>query len=123
MKALILALSLLAGCAMFTQPGTIPVSQQLSPAAQTAQTAINEANILLTAAANVIAQNVVDGISTKAEGQKQLDQVRTYAAQVDRAKRLLDSGDIVAAKDQAELASKLIVALHREVASRARKPS
>jgi hypothetical protein len=87
---------------MFTQPGTVPVSEKLSPAAQSAQTAINEANILLTAAANVIAQNVVDGISTKDEGQKQIDQVRTYATQVDRAQKLLESGDIVSARNQAE---------------------
>jgi hypothetical protein len=122
MKAALLALALLAGCAMFTQPGTVPVSEKLSPAAQSAQTAINEANILLTAAANVIAQNVVDGISTKDEGQKQIDQVRTYATQVDRAQKLLESGDIVSARNQAELAQKLIATLHREVAARARKP-
>lgn len=122
MRTALFAVLLLTSCAMFTQPGTVPVSEKLSPAAQAAQTTINEANILLTAAANVIAQNVVDGISTKDEGQKQIDQVRTYAAQVDRAQKLLESGDIVSAKNQAELAQKLIVTLHREVAARARKP-
>jgi hypothetical protein len=118
--ALLLAL---AGCGtLFTPPGEIPVSQQLSPAAQAVQSTVNEANILLAAVASVIGQNVLDGIATKAEGQRQLDQVRAYAAEVDRAQKLLESGEIIAAKDRAELTRRLVVALHREVAARARTP-
>jgi hypothetical protein len=120
--AVLVAAAALSGCGtMFTQAGTIPVSQSLSPQAQAAMNAINEANVLLAAAANVIAQNVVDGISTKAEGQKLLDQVRAYSADVDRAKAMLVAGEVLAARDKAELARKLVVALHREVAARARR--
>lgn len=116
------AAALLAGCGtMFTPAGTLPVSEKLSPAAQVAQTAINEANIVLHAVAKVIGQNVVDGITPKAEGQKQIDQVRAYAAEVDRAQKMLDAGDVLGAKSKAELTQKLIVALHREVAQRARR--
>lgn len=108
------------GCSVLTPPGSIPVSQSLSPAAQQAQSLINEANVLLTAAANVIAQNVVDGIYTKDEGQAQLNKVKALAAQVDKAAALLMAGEVLSAKDQAELTRKLIIALHREVAERKR---
>lgn len=120
--ALTLALGLaLSGCSVFTKPGEIPVSEKLSAPAQVAQTAINEANVLLAAVAKVIAQNAKDGISTKEEAQKLLDKVRKYSADVDKAKKLLDAGDIMSAKTQAELVNKLIVSLHREVTARARK--
>lgn len=122
MKVLLLAALLsLAGCAVMA-PAGIPVSQSLSPAAQTAQSAINEANIALNSMAQVIGQNVTEGIYTKAEAQKKLDQVREYGKEVDRAQELLDSGNVLAAKDKAELAQKLIIVLQREVAKSARKP-
>lgn len=117
MRALILILAL-TGCALFSPTGTIPVSQTLSAPAQQAQSSINEANVLLAAAANVIAQNVVDGITPKDDARAQLAKVKSLAADVDRAKRLLEAGDIATAGQQAELARKLIVALHREVAQR-----
>lgn len=120
--ALALSLSLLGGCAVFSEPGEIPVSEKLSSQAKAAQTAINEANVLLAAAARVIKQNAADGIMTKAEAQKALDQVRSYAADVDKAKNLLAAGEVLNAQNKAELVHKLIVALHREVSERARNP-
>lgn len=110
----------LPGCSVLTPPGSVPVSQSLSPQAQAAQTAINEANILLIAASNVIAQNVVDGVSTKEEGRVLLARVKALAADVDRAQKLLVAGEVVTAQTQAELTRKLLVALHREVAEKAR---
>jgi len=120
--AAIAAAAALAGCGtVFTPAGEVPVSSKLSPAAQAAQSAIHESNILLNAVAQVVGQNAADGITLKAEAQKQLDLVRAYGAEVDRAQKLLDAGDIVNAKNRAELTHKLIVALHREVAQKARK--
>lgn len=103
----LMAVMLLAACA---NPLTVP---------QTPQGAIDEANVMLHATANVIAQNVADGIYTKAEGQKYLDKVRDLAKKVDDAQALVDAG-LPDAKDRAELVRRLIVALHREVAQRAR---
>lgn len=121
MRVLILSLALLLpGCAMF-QPSDIPVSQSLPVAAQNAQKAINEANVTLTAAANVVSQNFADGILTKEEAQSYIAKIEDYAKKVDSAKKLLDGGDILGAQNQAELLSKLIVALHREVAAKARQ--
>jgi soluble cytochrome b562 len=108
MKYLLLVL-LLAGCVN-------PVVAPSSP-----QQAINEANITLTAAANVIAQNVNDKVFTREEGQKYIDKVRELAGKVDQAQKLVDAGLPDAAK-QAEIVRTLIIALHREVAQRARKP-
>ena len=102
------AVLLLAACA---NPVTVP---------QTPQEAINEANVTLTATSNVIAQNVADGIFTKAEAQSYLDKVRELAKKVDDAQALVDAG-LPDAKDRAELVRRLIVALHREVAQRARQ--
>lgn len=110
----------LGGCAL-VQPTGLPVSQTLSPAAQEAQRAINEANVILAAAANVTAQNVADGILTKPEGQAYVAKLKEYAGKVDAAQKLLDSGDVLNAKTQAEVLSRLIVALHKEVAARSRK--
>jgi hypothetical protein len=118
-KALLVAL-MLAGCAI-TGTGTLPVSQQLSPVAQQAQTSINEANVLLNAMAQVIGANVQEKIYTREEGQQKLDQVRAYGREVDRAQALLDRGEVLAAKDKAELAMRLLTILQREVAAQARK--
>lgn len=121
MRLLIVALALfLSACTLF-QPADIPVSQSLSSQAQTAQKAINEANVTLTATASVIAQNVSEGIYTKPEAQSYLNKVKDLAKKVDAAQVLLHGGNILDAKNQAELLASLIVTLHREVTSKARK--
>ena len=107
----------LGGCTLF-QPAEIPVSQKLSAQAQTAQKAINEANVTMAAAANVIAQNVTEGIMTKPEAQSALDKLKDYARKVDAAQVLLNGGNILDAKNQAELLASLILTLHREVVAR-----
>ena len=122
MRYLILVLALsLAGCDTLFVKADVPVSQSLPPAAQEAQTAINEANILITATANVIAENVKAGIMTRLEGQKYVTKLKDYAQQVDNAQALVRTGDIFNAKTQAELLKKALLALHKEVAARARK--
>lgn len=108
------------GCAMF-QPSDIPVSPGLSQPAQSVQKAINEANVTLTATANVVAQNLADGILTKPEAQGYVAKLKGYAADVDNAQKLLDAGLVVDAQKQSELLSRLIIALHKEVASRRRQ--
>jgi soluble cytochrome b562 len=97
---------------------TLPVSQKLSPAAQSVQKSINEANVILTAAANVLSQQVADGILSKPDAQAYLSKIKGYAADVDKAQDLLAKGLILDAKNQAEILSKLVVALHKEIASR-----
>lgn len=121
MRTLLVAFMLaVAGCAV-TGTGSLPVSQQLSPVAQQAQTAINEANVLLNAVAQVIGANVQEKIYTKEEAQQKLDLVKSYGRDVDRAQALLDSGEALAAKDKAELAMRLLTVLQRQVAAQARK--
>ena len=117
-KALFLGLALvgLAGCG--STPTRVPTT--LQDAKVIAQDAINEANQWLIAAANVIASNVKEGIMTKAEAQAALDHVRKLGDDADRAQRLLDSGD-PDALDVANLTRTAIIALHREVAARARR--
>jgi soluble cytochrome b562 len=130
MKTLLAVIALAAmigGCGLMGPGGLfpstdIPVSPTLSPAAQAAQKAINEANVTLAATANVIAQNVTDGIWTKPEAQSYLDKVKDFAKKTDAAQVLLNGGDILNAKNQAELLKSLILTLHREVAAKARKP-
>ena len=116
--------ALLGGCALFGPVEPVPsgtVSSALPPGAQQAQLAINEANLALTAAANVIAGNVKDRIWTKQQAQGYLDKVKDYVRQVDRAQELVRLGDFVQGKTQAEAVRSLIVILHREIAAQARK--
>ena len=115
-----LALSLaLAGCAGFGgEP--IPVSQSLSEPAQTAQKSINEANVTLTASYRVVAQNVSDGIWTKEQGRGYVAKLNDLSGKVDEAQGLLKSNPLEA-KTKAELLSRAILALHREIAAKARK--
>lgn len=122
--AVIALASLMGGCALFgpVEPvsrGT--VSSTLPPAGQQAQLAINEANLTLAAAANVIAGNLKDRIWTKQQAQGYLDKVKDYARQVDRAQELVRLGEFAQGKTQAEAVRALIIVLHREIAAQARK--
>lgn len=105
---------------IFTPTRPIGVSETLPPQLQTAQATINETNILLTATANVVAQNLKDGVYTKAEAQSYLDKVKSLASQVDTAQALIRVGDMTA-MDKTKLIQQAVVVLHREVAARARK--
>ena len=124
MKALlsVVVLSLgfvLSGCAL-VQPAAIPVDQSLPKAAQTAQSSINEANILIIATANVVAQNFKDGIYTESEKNSYRDKLKHAAQDVDAAQVLLRAGDITKATNQAALIKMALTALHKEVAAKAR---
>lgn len=125
MRILIVVLALaLSGCGSIGglfQKSDIPVSATMSTQAQEVQKALNEANVTLTAAATVVAQNVTEGIITKPDGQAYIARIKEFAKQVDAAQILLKGGDILNANTQAQILSKLILALHREVASRSRQ--
>ena len=108
------------GCSLVA-PSDIQVSQSLPKAAQEVQKAINESNVLIIASANVLAQNLKDGVMLKAEVDGYAVKLRQMAAQVDKSQGLLRLGDIASARTQAELIQKAITALHKEVAARARK--
>lgn len=122
--ALVVLLS--AGCGTLGQlfgPGEPPkVDQTLSEPAQAAQSAINEANLMIAAAANVIGNNAAAGIMTKAEAQQALDEVKRLREQARSAQAVLDLGDIGNAQTQAALINQLAAALHARVAKQARSP-
>ncbi len=88
----------------------------------TPQELVNEANVTLTAVANVIGQNLQDGTMTKAEAQEYINEVKKYATQVDEAQALIRAGSPLAA-DRAKLVHGLILNLHKQVAAAARKPT
>ena len=121
--ALALTLPILAACGALTPPGSVPVSPSAPAAVQAAQSTINEANVLITASATVIERNVAEGVMTGPEAQDAVARLRQYAGHMDEAQRLLERGDILAAKNRAEIANRLILQLHRELAARARKES
>ena len=120
MRALVLTLLVtIGGCGIFGP--TEPVGKASTPAEQ-AQLAVNEANLSLTAAANVVAGNVKDRIWTKEQAQGYLNKIRDYARDVDRAQDLVRAGQFELGKSQAELTKSLIIILHREIAAKARQP-
>lgn len=117
----VLAGSVLTGCSLFaTEP--IPVSTTLSPAQQKAQNVINEANLTMTSAANVIAQKKAAGVTTRAQAQRDLDKVKKLSADLDKAQALLDKGFTLDAETQAAALNKALLALHKELAERKAKP-
>ena len=118
MRPLLLSLSfLLASCGIL---GPVEPIGKASTPAETAQLAVNEANLSLTAAANVIAQNVKDKVWTKQQAQSHLDKVKDLSHQVDRAQELIRLGDFTQGKTQAEVVKAGLVILHREIAAKAR---
>ena len=117
-RSLFAALTLsLAGCGLLGI--SEPIGKASTPAEQ-AQLAVNEANLSLTAAANVVAGNVKDRIWTKEQAQGYLNKIRDYARDVDRAQDLVRAGQFELGKSQAELTKSLIIILHREIAQKAR---
>ena len=98
-----------------------PIGKASSPAEQ-AQLAVNEANLSLAAAANVIASNVKDKVWTKQQAQSHLDKVKDLSRQVDRAQELIRFGDFTGGRTQAEIVKAGLVILHREIAAKARQP-
>ena len=121
--AISLALSLgLAGCEVFIpKQADIPVSQDLPPAGQAAQKAINEANVAIVAAYLVIGQNAKERIWTKEQAQGYHNKVTDTRRRVDDAQRLVDLGEFGKGKTEAEAAQALLIILHREIAAQARK--
>ena len=121
----VLLLSLALGSCAFRGPAeplsTMSVPTTLPEAGKQAQVAVNEANLALTAAANVIAANAKDGIWTKPQAQGYLDKVKDYAKQVDRAQELVRLGQFDLGKTQADAVRSVILILHREIAAQARK--
>lgn len=124
--AALAAVFTLGGCQTLQElvgPGEAPkVDQTLSVPAQAAQQAVNEANLTITATANVIGNNAETGVMTKAEAQKALDEVADWRKKARAAQSLLDAGDIGNAKTQAELINQAVSALQKRVAAEARKP-
>jgi hypothetical protein len=118
--ALVLAVSL-SGCGtLFADPTDIKVSEELSAAGQVAQKSVNTARVFITAAANVVTANVKEGITTKAEGLAYADKLDAYSLQADAVQALIDAGDPLAGS-KADLLERALLALHREVAAKARK--
>ena len=121
MRVLLLCLALtLPACAILGPVEPVSTKKPTS-AAEQAQYAVNEANLGLTAAANVVAGNVKDRIWTKTQAQPYLDKIRDYARQTDRAQELIRLGQFDAGKTQAEATKALILILHREIAAKARE--
>lgn len=102
----------LVGCGM--PPQGAPAT--LQTAMEKAQAAINEANTLLAAAAVTVEQNTKAGILTRAEAQAYVAKLRELARKVDEAQAALRLGDVT----QAGIVNKLVLALHAEIAKRAR---
>jgi metal-dependent amidase/aminoacylase/carboxypeptidase family protein len=109
---------LLVGC-VASEP--IPVSENLSPAQQKAQNVINEANLTMTSAANVVAQKKAAGVTTRAQAQRDLDKVKGHARDIDKAQALLDAGFTLDAETLAAAMNKALLALHKEISERKAK--
>jgi|SoiMethySBSTD1v2_1073268.scaffolds.fasta_scaffold277873_4 hypothetical protein len=117
-KPLILSLALLGGCTIL-EPAQLPGPAAVTPV-QKAQASINEANLLITAAAHTLEANRKDGIISEAEYWELGTQLVAYAKDVDHAQAALRGGE-AGAEGQAEMLKVLIVQLHKQIAAKARK--
>ena len=118
-RAILLSLALLPGCAGFLPQATpIPVSQTLSAEAQGAQKVINEGYVLLIAVANTTASYLDQGFLTKAEGRVYYLKLKDAQDKLALAQRMLDEGLAVLAGDKAKIAKTIADALHEELAQR-----
>ena len=119
--AVLVIAAMLAGCSTLggmVKPADLPVSAELSEPAKIAQTAINEANVILIAAADVTYQYVVEGWISKEEGRSYYVVLRDWEQKLIAAQKLLDAGKALDAQSEAELIRKAIVALHKEILKR-----
>lgn len=82
---------------------------------QTPQAVINEANLTITAAANTAKSNFNAGTMTLAEKDQAVAKLKEYAAQVDRAQKLLDTGNPLEAVNQVKLMQLAIRELQQQV--------
>ncbi len=121
MRVLILCLALALPACNLLGPAEPISTRPLGGVAEQAQNAVNEANLGLTAAANVIAANVKDKIWSKEQAQGYLEKVKEYAKRADSAQELINLGKFSEGKTQAEALRSLIIVLHREIAVRARE--
>lgn len=113
--AVVLALGGAEGCS-FLKPQPIAelkMPSTLSEAGKQAQNLINEANVAITAAYNVVAANLENGTMSAVDGAKYIAALDDYAKKVDAAQSALNLGQVADAKTQAEALNKLIVALHK----------
>jgi hypothetical protein len=112
----------MSGCS--TSPLHKPTTEALTPVQQAqkaARIAVDEANAALTALNRTIAANVKEGIWTKEQGQSALDESKAHGKNVDRAVTALEAGLYLDAQNQAELAKRVILSLHKKAAERARQ--
>lgn len=119
----IAACFMLSGCPDF-KPLHKPTTETLTPAQQaqrTARIAVDEANAALTSLNRTIAANVREGIWTKEQGQSALDESVAQGKNVDRAIKALEDGLYLDAQNQAELAKRVILSLHKKAAEKARE--
>jgi hypothetical protein len=110
----------LLGCAGTMEPIAVP--EHLSEVGKEAQKLINEANVALIAAYDVVREKRRDRLISKLEALGHLDRLDKYSEDVDDTQEALDRGNDIAARGKAELTKALITALHKEVAARARQP-
>ena len=103
-----LVVVLVAGCATFSPP-------------KTPQEAINQANLVITAIAQQVGDNLTNKVMTHDEAAAAIAKLRPLAAGIDEAQALLANGQAMAAGDKAKIVNQLLLSLQREVAAKARE--
>ena len=114
---IVLAMLGMTGCAALqpTPIADLKMPSTLSEAGKTAQGAINEANVALTAAYNVVAANLADKTMSVTDGTKYLASLDEYAKKLDAAQDALNLGNVADANTQAQAINALILALHKQL--------
>lgn len=111
------AIMVLSGCALM-QSAQLPAAPAFSPI-EKAQAAINEANLLITASARVVISNYEAKIMNEAEFDEYGTKLVDFAEKVDTAQAGIRNGEL-SAIHQADILKSLVIALHREIAAKAR---
>lgn len=125
--AVLLAAAVLLGNTSCSVPGTKTVADieaptNLSETAKLAQDAINEVNVTLIACSVVIGQHVKDKILTPDQAQEQLDAVKRYRDDMNKAQRFLNAGQELDASRMADLLKTSVTTLHKALINRRAQP-
>jgi hypothetical protein len=89
-------------------------------APRTPQDAVNQANIVITATAKTVADNVRAGVMTIAERDVAVAELRKYAVTVHDAQLLIATGHELDAANEVKLLNTALLALQKRVADKAR---
>ena len=114
------SLALSSGCAMFQPLDTSKVVEDTLPApVQEVKSIIAESRVLMISIALTYQQELADGLVTVDQANAMGAKLKGYATLLKQADEALDKGDVLSAKNKADIVHVAVVELHRLIVKKA----